>query len=361
MTSRLRWLKYFLPVTSRRPIYLIFFVTSKCMGRCRHCFYWQSINQPENALSTDEIEKFSAAAGRLLQLTLTGGEPLLRDDLAEIIKIFYRQNRPFNLGLATSGYHPERLEKLMSEVLGATPESNFTVGLPVEGPPELNDEIRGVKGFFDKTEASAKMLRELKKKFPRLSVLIDITASQFNQEHLEETYLMVRDRFRPDLINLIITRGEPREPDAKKIDAAALGRVIDLMESDVRSGKIPGYGFNSRILHAKDIILRRAALEIFSGKPRRLKCRAGDLVGVIYPEGAVYGCELWKEPMGELRKSGYDLKKIWGSEKARQVRAEIKNSNCSCYHQCFLSPSLFFDPLYLPSLLNQTLSLGQGR
>jgi len=361
MSSQLGWFRYFLPVKSDRPIYLIFFVTSKCMGKCRHCFYWNSINQPENALSIDEIEKLCASAGRLLQLILTGGEPLLREDLADIIKIFYRKNQPFNIGLATSGYQPEKLEKVLNEVLAFTRDSNFTVGLPIEGPPELNDEIRGIKGFFEKTESSAKMLGAMKKKYPRLSILIDITASRYNQEHLAETYMMVRDRFQPDLINLIITRGEPKEPEAKKIDAHILGQVIDLMESDVRSGKIPGYGFNSKILHAKDILVRRAALSIFRGEPQRMKCRAGDLVGVIYPEGAVYPCELWKESLGELRQSGYDLKKIWNSEKGRQIRAQIKSTNCACYHQCFLSPSLFFDPAYLPALLTQTLGLGRAR
>jgi radical SAM protein with 4Fe4S-binding SPASM domain len=361
MASQLRWLKYFLPVQADRPIYLIFFVTSKCMGKCRHCFYHESLNRPENPLSLDEIEKFCSTAGNLLQLILTGGEPVLRDDLAEIIKIFYRLNRPFNIGLATSGFQPDKLEKVMTETLGYAKESNFTVGLPIEGPPELNDEIRGIKGFFEKTEASAVMLKRLKKNFPRLSVLVDITASSMNQDHLAETYIMVRDRIKPDLVNLIITRGEPRDPETKKIDPDILEQVLSLMESDIRSGKIPGYGFNSKLLHAKDVRVRKAALEIFRGNPQRMKCRAGDLVGVVYPEGAVYPCELWKEPMGDLRKAGYDLQKIWGSKKAREIRSAIKSSNCSCYHQCFLSPSLFFDPAKLPSLLLKSFALGRGR
>jgi len=359
MAGLLHWLKYFLPLKNPHPIYLIYFITSRCMGQCRHCFYWQSLNKPENPLRIDEIEKMSRSMGELLQLTLTGGEPLLREDLAELIKIFCRNNHPFNLGLATSGFYPDKLEKVMSEVLAYT-GGNFTVGLPIEGPRELNDEIRGVKGFFDKTEASIKLLKALKQKYPRLVVLVDITASRLNQEQLAETYMLVRDQLKPDLINLIITRGDPKEPLAKEINLDILTQVNGLMEQDVRSGKIPGYGFNTRLLHAKDLILRRTALAIFQGQRQRMRCRAGDLIGVVYPEGGVHPCELWKESMGELRSSNYDLKKIWRSEAGEGIRRQIRERNCICYHQCFLSPSLFFDPLYLPSLLTEALKLGAG-
>jgi len=361
MLEFLPWLKYFLPGAGTRPIYLIFFVTSKCMGRCRHCFYWQSLNQPENPLGLDEIEKFSKSAGRLLQLTLTGGEPLLREDLGEMIKIFCRVNKPFNLGLATSGFHPERLEKIMRDVLEQTADTSFTVGLPIEGPPELNDQIRGINGFFDKTSASIKALKALKKGYPRLTVLVDITASRYNQEQLAETYFLVRDQLQPDLINLIITRGEPKDPEAREVDARIISEVTRLMEDDIRSGKIPGYNFSPRLLQAKDIILRRAALSIFQGEQKRFRCQAGDLIGVVYPEGGVYPCELWQEAMGELRGSDYDLKKIWASAQAEKIRNQIKARNCVCYHQCFLSPGLFFDPLYLPSLLAEALRIRGGK
>jgi len=359
MAGSWQWLKYFLPLRPVRPIYLIYFLTSRCMGKCRHCFYWRSINQPEKELTIDEIEKLSQSAGQLLQLTLTGGEPLLRDDLAEVIKIFFRINRPFNLALATSGFYPDKLESALEQALPSANRSNFTIGFPIEGPPELNDQIRGIKGAYEKTEASIKIIKNLKKNFPNLTLLVDITASSFNQQMLAETYLLVRDQLKPDLINLIITRGEPRDLAAKDIDPDIITEVTALMEDDIRRGKIAGYNFNNRVLHAKDIILRRIALDIFKNESRRVRCLAGNLIGVIYPEGQVLPCELWKEPMGRLRDSGYDLAALWGSAQAQKIRAEIKSRNCVCYHQCFLSPSLFFDPLYLPSLLSEALRLGR--
>ena len=357
----LSWLRYFLPIRAGYPIYLLFFITARCMGKCRHCFYWQELNQKKQELSLEEIEKICRGMGRLLQLTITGGEPLLRDDLYQVFEVFYKYNRPFNLGLATSGYFPEKLEMVCRKVLENLSRSNFTVGLPIEGPPELNDWIRGVEGFFGRTQESVKRLQVLKKKYPQLTILIDITASADNQEHLEETYFLVRDQLKPDLINLIIIRGEPREKETLNLKPEKIRKIVKLIEEEVRRGKIAGYGFYSKLLFAKDNLLRRVGLEIFQGKNPRLRCQAGNLVGVIYPEGKVYPCELLEKPLGNLRENNYDLPGIWGSAEARRVREWIKTQECKCYHQCFLSPSLFFDPAYLPKLFGEYLRLKMRR
>ncbi len=359
MAGNIFWLKYFLPISPSHPIYLLFFITARCMGRCEHCFYWKELNQPKKELSLEEIEKISKNMGKLLQLTITGGEPLLREDLKQAFKIFYQYNRPFNLGLATSGFYPEKLEKLAQWVLENLKESNFTIGLPIEGPKEINDKIRGVEGFFDRTVESVFRLRELKKRFSKLTILIDITASSYNQDYLEQTYYLVRDELKPDLINLIIIRGEPKKKEAKNLNPEKIEKAIKLLEKEAREGKIKGYGFYSRLLLAKDNLLRRVALEIFEGKRPRLRCEAGRLVGVIYPEGDVYPCELLDMPLGSLREVDYDIRKIWRSAQAKKARQWIKKNHCRCYHQCFLSPSLFFDPLYLPLLIKEYLAISR--
>jgi len=357
MPNSIRFLRSFFPIKVNAPIYLLFFVTSQCMGKCRHCFYWQELNRKENPLNLDEIEKICQNLNPLLLLTITGGEPLLREDLVEIFKLFYRYNKPFSLGLATSGFYPEKLEKVVKEVLETTGKTNFGVALPIEGPKELNDQIRGINGFFEKTQESIMILKNLKKHFPKLSILVDLTISHFNQDHLVETYHLVKEQFAPDLINLIITRGEPKEPIAKQIAPEKIQAVFELLEKDITQGKMPGFSFFTKILHSKDIILRRIALEIFQGKKPRFKCQAGRLIGVIYPEGEVYPCELWEKPIGDLRAANYDFKKIWNSKPGEEARSQIREKHCLCYHQCFLSPSLFFDLFYLPYLLKESLTI----
>ena len=359
--SSLRFAPYFLKRQARYPIYLIFFVTSKCMGRCAHCFYWPSLNREENPLRPDEVDRIASSMGRLLQVTFTGGEPFLRDDFSEVVKAFYHRNRPVNLALATSGFHPDRVAAGVEEVLRDCPQSQVTVGLPIEGDPELNDRIRGVPGFFERTRKTLFLLKELKKRYPRLTVLVDLTASALNQDYLLQTYNLVRKELRPDVINLILVRGQPRDPESLQLDPAKVETVLRVMEEDIRLGKVKGFRFFGGLLHAKDILLRRMALDIYRDGEHRLPCTAGALAGVIQPEGELFPCELLKESFGNLRDHGYDVPALWNSERGREIRRRISETRCTCYHQCFLSPSLFFSPRLAPALLREWLRIRTRR
>ncbi len=350
-------MKLFTGAPLPHPAYLIFFVTSRCVGKCRHCFYWERINQPENPLSLEEIEKVAASMGQLLQVTFTGGEPFLREDFPEIVEVFHRKNRVYHLGIATSGFHPERVEAGVRQILERCRGPNLTVGLPIEGPPELNDDIRGVKGFYERTTDALARLTALKARWPRLTILIDITASGFNRGRLMETYVLARDMLGPDHINLILTRGVTREEGAKDLDPAEVAQVLAAMEADARSGRVRGYSFFGKLLHAKDIVLRRMALDIFQNDTYSLPCAAGRIAGVLMPEGDVYPCELWDQSSGNVRDHDYSLPAVWTSEKARQAREQIISSRCVCYHQCFLSNTIFWNLKSWPAMIKEWVKI----
>ena len=353
----IQYLKYLLPGSKRAPIYLIHFVTSKCMGKCRHCFYWESINQEEDPLSLAEVEKAAGSMGRLLQVTFTGGEPFLREDFVELVLAFYRINRVYHLGIATSGFHPDRVEAGAKRILEQCRDANLTVGLPIEGPPELNDDIRGIPGFYQRTAESLARLKSLKESYPRLTLLIDITASGFNRGRLIETYEHVLSKLGPDHVNVILTRGIPRQEGAKELAPDEVAALLTRMEDDIRAGRVAGYGFFPRLLHAKDVVLRRMALDIYQNDTYHLPCQAGRVAGVLMPEGDVYPCELWSEPIGNLRENGYDMPAVWTSERAKKARQEILSSRCTCYHQCFLSNTIFFNPKAWPGIVREWVKI----
>src|SRR5271169_6423133 len=79
-----------------RPIHLTFFLTRRCNAQCPFCFYLKSKEggNPAAELTLDEIEKISGSFGSLLWLAFSGGEIYLRDDLVEISRLFYSNNRP---------------------------------------------------------------------------------------------------------------------------------------------------------------------------------------------------------------------------------------------------------------------------
>ena len=74
------------------PLQLVLFITSKCNCDCTHCFYYKELNKIED-LSLKELNKVSETVGRLRTLCLTGGEPFLRKDIVEIVKVFFKNTK----------------------------------------------------------------------------------------------------------------------------------------------------------------------------------------------------------------------------------------------------------------------------
>ena len=69
-----------------------------------------------------------------------------------------------------------------------------------------------------------------------------------------------------------------------------------------------------------------------------MPCLAGGTIAVIEPDGGVKLCEL-KERVGELRKSGYDFRRLLDGGKAEEQRKRIRDDRCRCTHVCFVNMS----------------------
>src|SRR5574341_616847 len=84
------------------PLYFVLFITKNCNARCGHCLLG-SHERHTGELTIDEIEKVSASMDPMIFFTPTGGEPFLRKDLPEIVKIFHKNNHAPNVGIPSNG------------------------------------------------------------------------------------------------------------------------------------------------------------------------------------------------------------------------------------------------------------------
>src|SRR3989338_1105886 len=101
---------------------LTFFVTTKCNAKCKHCFYWESLNQKIDELSLDEIKKISSTMPEFPVLSISGGEPYLRLDLAEICEVFYNQNKVKEIYIPTNSLLLSNVKKITESMLKKCPE-----------------------------------------------------------------------------------------------------------------------------------------------------------------------------------------------------------------------------------------------
>ena len=121
LNDYLKALKFFF---NRFPPYLIFFPTSRCNASCDHCFNWQRTGQAKKTdeLTVDEIRKTFKDYGHLKYVTISGGEPMLRDDIDQISRVFYQYNGVQGISLHTNGYFSDKLASVSKEIISTCPD-----------------------------------------------------------------------------------------------------------------------------------------------------------------------------------------------------------------------------------------------
>ena len=216
----------------RQPIQLTFFLTRRCNAHCPFCFYLSREKVQTNdapALSLAEIEQLSSSLGKLLWLAFSGGEIFLREDLAEVVKVFYDRNKPAIILLPTNGLLPDVIYRKISAILESCPKSVVTVKLSLDGLGPLHDTLRDVPGAFQKTIETYNLLAGLVKKHDNFELGINTVFCAANQDSMEEIigYVNELDAIKTHTVSLI--RGDVRDRELKIVDLQKYQDTISTM------------------------------------------------------------------------------------------------------------------------------------
>ena len=132
-------------ITKDTPFYIQFFISNKCYLKCKMC----NIVQANGELETVNLEQIEQIAINLRKIgagvvLLTGGEPFMRDDIVDIVRIFKANG--LTPRLQTAGLLGKFNNMLECYKMGAK-DINVSLDTLRE---ELGDEIKGVKGSWEK-------------------------------------------------------------------------------------------------------------------------------------------------------------------------------------------------------------------
>lgn len=122
-------------------------ITSKCNLRCKHCYNSEKYFKHKiNELSDGELIELINELGKdgCDEINLLGGEPLLRNNILDILRTAHKYN--IFISLTTNGtlINRDKYETIFKENL----VDNLIFSL--DGPNAIiNDEVRG-KGVFDR-------------------------------------------------------------------------------------------------------------------------------------------------------------------------------------------------------------------
>lgn len=167
-------------LTKQSPFYIQFYISKYCNLKCGMCNIVQA-NKDLEPFSNDKIEKIAdnlvkIGAGVVL---LTGGEPFLRPDIDEIVRIFKKHN--LDVRMQTAGLRTDR-KKIVRCVENGARDINVSLDTLDEN---LADKINGVKGSW---REAIKTISFISRTFPREDSVcaLGCVLSKYNINHIEE-------------------------------------------------------------------------------------------------------------------------------------------------------------------------------
>ena len=247
----------------RMPISVIFSVTNKCNFNCKYCNRWKDV---KSELSTEEIFLlFDELAEMGTQnITLFGGEPLLRKDIEKIIG--YGKKKGFFMALNSNAYLlPERFNDINNTDL---------LLISLDGSRKINDKLRH-KGSYNSIVKSIKLANENEIPVITYTVLtrfninqIDFILNKAEKLHFKASflYLLKEPQTRKGINNF--------DPDKRQYQEA-VNKLIRYKKS------------------GKPIVNSLEGLKYMYNIPdptKKIRCWAGKLHIYIAPDGRVYSC-----------------------------------------------------------------------
>ena len=310
-------------LTPNRPHHAQWMITRKCNYRCRGCNVWKE--QDPRELATEDIKRGLNILKDLgvVEIVLSGGDPLLREDAAEIIE------HASNLFITTVYDNGSMALKKME----ALRKVDF-VAISIDSLDEAkNDYIKAVPSAWKKAMKAVKTLHN-----EGISVAVTPTISQLN------LYEIV------DITNYFTQKGIPvwyclysfdQSQDVNQL--FRIGKATDefiirdkqamvkLCDSLIEMKKK-----NDKILMTENLL--KALKDLFLENRRTWNCRALQNFFVIDHLGRVAGCH-----NHNFAASLFDLPKIWNSEKFNLLR-KTYNECTQCAYLCYIFYSLHGSP-----------------
>jgi len=130
--------KYFRIKVQKSPIFMALEVTKHCNAKCNICDYWKT-------KSESRLDDYLPVVQRInpLVVTLTGGEPLLRKDLSDIIYRIKENTNFIYVCIVTNG---SLLTEEKAKELWKAGLNQLSISLDYLGAK--HDEQRGIKGLY---------------------------------------------------------------------------------------------------------------------------------------------------------------------------------------------------------------------
>jgi MoaA/NifB/PqqE/SkfB family radical SAM enzyme len=319
----------------RLPIGAVYEATMRCNLHCEFCYVGDLLNiegEWRQELTLDALRRAFPDQPDF-QVSLTGGEIFMRKDIMSVLDLF--REKGYACGyLTTNGtiINDERAEAL-ADLAAAGFLKHISVS--IDGPGELHDIARGLKGTFERTCEGLRRLQDAaRRKAAPLRVSINTTVAHESLEALDQM-VDVADELGVDAIGLNHLMFSTPEEVAETV------RIIGAKDaSAIATFVTPDPGIDIEKVREKVSSLQRKCRErniLFDFRPKvhpqlidNYYTPGAKLEGrCLYPflharvsfSGKVYFCPFIRVEVGDLTESS--LEEIWNGETYVDLRRKL--------------------------------------
>lgn len=317
---------------------LTIFITNYCNLSCQHCFYPTNINNSFSELSAEPLRKLaSSLPSTCKKIILTGGEPFMRDDLPEIIRIFSRYGIK-DFTIATNGTLTDNIKKFIDSLFSMK-EVRVFFSVSLDGPERIHDRIRKQEGAFQKTINTLKIMKE-----KNIFFGIQTVVSELNYKAIESFDKYINDNFKTEVHYQFIRSAQmsglpcnlrmPFNP----LEKLLLPTIDDIEKFLVELKRIylaRGNRLNNFLKHIFDFTILECKYLILKTQKMIFPCLAGKSNAVVYPCSEVAICEYIIPVKTNLKTLDYNFNRLWNSPEIESQRKI--SANCYCTHGCFIN------------------------
>lgn len=310
-------------LTPGKPHHAQWLVTRKCNYRCRGCNVWKE--QDERELSTADVKKGLDILKQLgvVELVISGGDPLLRDDIGEIID--YATKRFITTVYDNGSMAAKKIDYLR--------KVDF-VAISIDSLNEAkNDYIKAVPGAWKNATKTVEILHNEGihvSVTPTISQqnineIVDIT-NHFTKKGIPVWYCLYSYDVSDDS-NPLFRIGKENDEfiiNDKQAIVKICNTIIEMKKK------------NDKILMTKKLL---TAIKKFYEEDKRIwKCQALNNFLVIDHLGRIAGCH-----SHSFAGSLFDLPKTWKSPEFEQLRKSYRECE-QCNYLCYIFYSLQGNP-----------------
>ena len=318
--------KIFLNGKNIKPYKILINLTDLCNSRCTFCDIWTI--KPKNEIDLKNIkESLVGIENDVYWLSFSGGEVTLINYFYDLIDYLKKNCKNLKiLAFTTNALAPERALKFAKYCRESGFDTLITISL--DGDKKIHDQIRGVKGNFEKCLLLMKKLNE-----NNIQSHYGITVSETNSDFIINNF------------NLL--------PGPMK--------AVTFVHSEGIYNKVNDYNEDDKIIRALEVIYRNYRLTKFyeiiekihikisinflklKRKKNIIPCDVLNTSVHIMPNGDLKPC-MFMSSCGNIKKN--NINDIMKSNTVSEAKKIIKENNCpKCWMNCYSPHSIMQNPI----------------